>query len=62
MTATLTVMRGAHYLTVVCTYTNAYGWVVDAAIDEFGNRVVLTRQEQAEAIRRASVGEDETGR
>ena len=59
---TLTVMRGAHYLTVVCTHNNAYGWVVDAAIDEFGNAIALTKREQTEAIERASKGEDETGR
>ena len=62
MFVTLTVMRGAHYLTVVCTYNHAYGWVVDASIDEFGNAVALTKQEQAEVIRRAFAGEDETGR
>ena len=62
MFVTLTVMRGAHALTVVCTYDHAYGWVVDASIDEFGNAVALTKQEQAEALLRASEGEDETGR
>ncbi len=62
MFVTLTVMRGAHYLTVVCTYNHAYGWVVDASIDEYGNTVTLTEQERSEAIRRASEGEDDTGR
>ena len=43
MFVTLTVMRGAHYLTVVCTYNHAYGWVVDASIDEYGNTVMTMR-------------------
>lgn len=61
MMVTLTLMRGAHYLTVALSY-RASEWSVVVAMDEFGNTVVLTPQEQAEAIRRASMGEDETGR
>lgn len=59
--ATLTLMRGAHYLTVSLEQ-EALGWVVRFAMDEFGNTVVLTEQERSEAIERASTGEDETGR
>ena len=59
---TLTVLRhGCQYLTVVLTH-GAYGWVVDCSIDEMGTPVVLTPAETAEAIRRASEGEDDTGR
>jgi hypothetical protein len=61
MTATLTVMRGQDYLTVALSHI-ASKWVVTAALDEYGNTVTLTEQEWSEAIRRASKGEDETGR
>ena len=60
--ATLTVLRnGCQYLTVVLTH-GSYGWVVDCALDEMGTPVVLTHEETVEAIRRASEGEDDTGR
>ena len=60
-TSTLTVMRGEDYLTVSLSQ-QASVWSVTAAMDEAARAVILTEQERAEAIRRASDGEDETGR
>lgn len=60
-TSTLTVMRGEDYLTVALSQQTSV-WSVTVAMDEAARVVTLTEPERAEAIRRASDGEDETGR
>lgn len=41
---------------------DAIQWHVKQALDESGKRVLLTKSQKTEAIKRAGHGEDETGR